>query len=116
MDERLSKALEFGNYMVTLNNQKKLLKEKFLDQCVYYIDGHRFSVNQQLITYCKTLIDLNNQYNVVIIDDHNQPYRVEDVQKFLEEILHIYQTNLNQYHTDYQKIKSKRSVKDIINQ
>ena len=35
MDERLQKALEFGNYTVTLNNQKKLLKEKFIDQCVF---------------------------------------------------------------------------------
>ena len=34
MDRRLEKALEFGNYMATLNNQKRLLKEKFLDQSV----------------------------------------------------------------------------------
>ena len=31
MDERLSKALEFSNYMVTLNNQKRILKEKYSD-------------------------------------------------------------------------------------
>jgi len=114
MDERLSKALEFGNYMVTLNNQKRLLKEKFLDQSVYFVDGHKFTINQELISWCKTLIDLNNQHGVVIIDDHNQPYRVEDLEVFIKEILDIYTNNLNSYHTEYQKIKSKRSVKDII--
>ncbi len=29
MDERLEKALDFSNYMVTLNNQKRLLAEQF---------------------------------------------------------------------------------------
>ena len=31
MDERLEKALEFANYMTTLNNQKRVLKEKFYE-------------------------------------------------------------------------------------
>ena len=31
MDERLEKALDFSNFMVTLNNQRKLIYEKFLD-------------------------------------------------------------------------------------
>ena len=32
MDERLKKALDFSNYMVTLNNQKRVLKEKFFEK------------------------------------------------------------------------------------
>lgn len=114
MDERLSKALEFGNYMLTLNNQKRLLKEKFLDQSVYYVDGHKFSINRELISYVKTLIDLHNDKNIVLIDDHNQPYRCQDLNQFLLTILDIYQTNLNSYHTEFQKIKNKRSVEDLI--
>ena len=59
MDRRLEKALEFGNYMATLNNQKRLLKEKFLDQSVYYIDGHKFQITIELINY-SILITLNS--------------------------------------------------------
>ena len=29
MDERLEKALDFSNYMITLNNQKRVLRERF---------------------------------------------------------------------------------------
>ena len=29
MDQRLEKALDFSNYMVTLNNQKRVLTEQF---------------------------------------------------------------------------------------
>jgi len=114
MDERLSKALEFGNYMVTLNNQKRLLKEKFLDQSVYFVDGHKFTISMELINYCKTLIDLNNTENVVLIDDHNTPYRAPILQEFLDSILDIYFKNLNAYHTEFLKIKNKRSIQDII--
>jgi hypothetical protein len=114
MDERLQKALEFGNYTVTLNNQKKILKEKFLDQCVYYTQGHRFSVDQNLINNCKTLIDLGHKLDVVMIDDHHNPCRVDDLQVFLQEILHIYFSNLNEYHTEFEKIKGQRSIMDIV--
>tara|TARA_B100001287_G_scaffold271552_1_gene272007 strand:+ start:813 stop:1163 length:351 start_codon:yes stop_codon:yes gene_type:complete len=114
MDERLQKALEFGNYTVTLNNQKKLLKEKFIDQCVFYTNGYKFKINQDLITYCKTLIDLGHINDVVLIDSNETPARIEDLQKFLDEILDIYFSNLNEYHTECEKIKSKRSIKDII--
>ena len=29
MDEKLSKALDFGNFSTTLDNQRRMLKEKF---------------------------------------------------------------------------------------
>ena len=99
MDERLQKALEFGNYTVTLNNQKKLLKEKFIDQCVFYTNGYKFKINQDLITYCKTLIDLGHTADVVLIDTNENPARIEDLNKFLDEILHIYFSNLNEWRT-----------------
>ena len=82
MDNRLAKALEFGNYMVTLNNQKRLLKEKFLDQSVHYVDGHKFEITKELITYCKTLIDLGHTTDVVVVDSLDAPYRVPDLNQF----------------------------------
>ena len=46
MDERLKKALDFSNYMVTLNNQKRVLKEKFFENRIYYYNGGQFSVKK----------------------------------------------------------------------
>ena len=36
MDERLKKALDFSNYMVALNNQKRLLTEKYQENLKFY--------------------------------------------------------------------------------
>ena len=81
---------------------------------MFYTNGYKFKINQDLITYCKTLIDLGHTADVVLIDTNENPARIEDLNKFLDEILHIYFSNLNEYHTESEKIKSKRSIKDII--
>ena len=58
MDERLEKALDISNYMVTLNNQTRLLKEQYSENLVYYFNGGQFSITQQLVSFCQSLLSL----------------------------------------------------------
>jgi len=113
MDERLSKALEFANYSVTLNNQRRALKEKFLADIIYYHNGGCFAVTKELINFVKTLIDTGNEEGVVLIDDNDVPVEIADMQNFLETILNKYFTASNEYYTEYQKIRKQRSVEGI---
>jgi hypothetical protein len=114
MDERLEKALEFSNYMTTLNNQKRIIKEQFSENCIHYLDGGKFTVNRELITFCHTLIQ-NSQTSAVIIDDNDTPIDVKDLQKFVDDILNIYFTASYEYLDKYTEIKTNRSVKGLIN-
>ena len=114
MDERLEKALEFSNYMVTLNNQRRIVREQFLENCVHYLNGGKFSVNRDLITFCQTLRD-NQQDSAILIDDNNSPVEVEDLQSFLDEILNIYFTTSYEYLDEYNKIKKNRKVEGLVN-
>jgi hypothetical protein len=114
MDERLEKALDFSNFMVTLNNQKRALKEKFLSDCVHYHNGGSFFVTKELINFCKTLIDSGNDEDVILIDDNDLPIEIADMEEFFEKILAIYFSASNAYFSEYQKIKSSRSVEKII--
>lgn len=113
MDERLEKALDFSNYMVTLNNQRRVIHEKFLENCVHYLNGGKFSVNRDLITFCHTLLQ-SDQTSAVIIDDNNTPVEVEDLQKFLDDILDIYFTNSYEYLEQYNDIKKNRTVEGLV--
>ena len=113
MDERLSKALEFANYSVTLNNQRRALKEKYLADIIYYHNGGCFAVTKELINFVKTLIDTGNEEGVVLIDDNDVPIEIADTQNFLETILNKYFTASNEYYTEYQKIRKQRSVEGI---
>ena len=70
MDERLSKALDISNYMVTLNNQKRLLNEQYKENLIYYFNGGQFSITQQIISFCQSLLSCD-QEEAILIDDNN---------------------------------------------
>jgi len=113
MDERLEKALEFSNYMVTLNNKKRLLREQYEQECVHYYSGGQFSVTQDLISFCQSLCALD-QETVVLIDDNHQPIEIDPLEDFLKDILAIYSTATNKYLLEYNKIKTNRSVEGLL--
>lgn len=113
MDSRLEQALEFSNYMTTLNNQKRIIREKFLENCIHYLNGGKFSVNRELITFCHTLIQ-SNQTSAILIDDNDTPVEVEDLQKFLEDILDIYFKYSYEYFDQYSDIKKNRSIQGLV--
>tara|TARA_X000000950_G_C13540369_1_gene507357 strand:- start:214 stop:561 length:348 start_codon:yes stop_codon:yes gene_type:complete len=113
MDERLDKALEFSAYMDTLNNQKRLLKEKFLENNVYYHNGGRFTIKPELINFCYTLVQIGKT-SVVLIDDNDIPVEIENIEEFFEKVADLYYENTNQYVADYTELKNKRSVEGLI--
>lgn len=114
MDERLSKALEFSHYMVTLNNQKRLLKEKFNEDIVCYFGGGQFTASQDRITFCQSMIALN-QTEMILIDDNGIPVNIPDLQAFLDILIEAYFSATNEYLSEYNRLKSNRSVKGIVN-
>lgn len=113
MDIRLEKALEFGNYMNTLNNQKRILKEKFLENTVHYLSGGKFTITIELINFCNTLLQ-NNQTEVILLDDNDTPIQIEDLKKFFYDLIDIYTRNTNSYFTEYNKLKNNRFPKGLV--
>jgi len=114
MDERLEKALEFSNYMTTLNNQKRIIKEQFSENCVHYLDGGKFTVNRELMTFCQMIVS-REMTSAVLIDDNDTPIEIKDMVKFLDDIIDIYFTKSYEYLDKYTEIKTNRSVEGLIN-
>ena len=98
MDERLKKALDFSNYMVSLNNQKRLLTEKYQENLIHFYSGCQFTVTKELINFVKLLLD-NHQ---------------EDGAVFYEQIIDVYFVASNSYHAEYMKLKKQRSVEKLV--
>jgi hypothetical protein len=113
MDERLAKALDFSNYMLTLNNQKRLLSEKYQQDLIHFYNGSQFTISRELITFVSTMVNAS-QDEVVIADDNNIPCLVEDLSMFYEEIINKYTTASNDYHSEYLKLKKNRSVEKLV--
>ena len=98
MDERLKKALDFSNYMVSLNNQKRLLTEKYQENLIHFYSGCQFTVTKELINFVKLLLDNHQEDGAVLIDDNGIPTIVEDVKVFYEQIIDVYFVASNSYH------------------
>ena len=109
MDERLKKALELSNLVETTQNLKRLSQEKFKERTVYYKNGVRFTINRELISFCKTISELNQQ-SFVLIDDDGDPVLIDNIIEFLKDITAIYIESSNSYIAEVTKINQQRSV------
>ena len=114
MDERLEKALDFSNYMLTLSNQKRLLAEKYQESLIHFYSGSQFTLTRELITFVGAMIAAD-QDEVVITDDNNIPCMIEDLADFYSEIINKYASASNDYYTAYNSLKKNRSVEKLVN-
>lgn len=107
IEDRISTA----NQMENFNNQLQLLKDKFVDSNILFYQGHQFTIKGDLLSLCKSYIDLHRIKDVVLLDDYQTPVLISDLTEFNDNAWHTYQTNLNQYYTEYQTlIKSKGHI------
>lgn len=112
MSTKLTKALEFANYRVTINNQKAALLAKTESLLSYSLNGGTFTIDLQLLTFCKQLID-EKETEVVLLDIYKNPILVE-LESFYEEIRSRYFEASNEYYAEYEKLRKARKVHKVL--
>jgi hypothetical protein len=112
MSTRLTQALEFANYRVTLNNQQAVLRAKTQSLLSYSINGGTFTIDRTLINCCKLLLD-EQQTDAVLLDIYNNPIKI-DVKSFYSEILSRYFEVTNDYYAEYEKLRKSRKVHKVL--
>ena len=98
MSTRLTQALEFANYRVTLNNQQAALRAKTQSLLSYSINGGTFTIDRTLLNFCKLLLD-EQQTDAVLLDIYNNPIKI-DIKSFYSEILSRYFEVTNDYYAE----------------
>jgi hypothetical protein len=113
MDEKLAKALEFSNYRLTLNNQKKNLKTRMRTMLTIGYNGAMFTVSLELVNFIKHLLDLKvEQY--VFLDDNENPVMIKNLLEFHTITLTQYTEAMNEYYVEYEKLKKLRDTKKLV--
>lgn len=112
MSTKLTKALEFANYRVTINNQKAALLAKTESLLSYSLNGGTFTIDLQLLTFCKQLLD-EKEKEVVLLDIYKNPILVE-LESFYEEIQSRYFEVTNDYYVEYEKLRKARKVHKVL--
>jgi hypothetical protein len=114
MDDRLKSALNVANRMVTFNTQKELIKQEYKESCLYHENGHQFTIDRELINFLTSLIQMEHNEDVVIIDDFENPYMISNVEDFRSAVFDIYTEKSNDYYHRYIELKKNRSVLTMI--
>jgi len=113
MTSKLTKALEFSNYRLTLNIQQNALRSKVQTLLSYSTNGGTFEISQMLISFVQTLITQGHT-KAVLLDVYNNPIEIVGLDDFLDEILSRYFEATNEYHAEYSKIKKSRKVHKLV--
>ena len=108
MDTKL--ILEQADYQRTFSQQRKILWEQFQDNCVLAYNGGLFAITPSFISSTKN-IEEDSQW---ILDMNSTPVWIENVAKFYKEAYNLYYTALAKYGNEYNKLKSQRSTKSLI--
>jgi hypothetical protein len=114
MDDRLKAALDFSNYRQTLAIQRKTLRERIEGKLTYGHSGGIFKIDRSLLVFVQMLIDQGRTENVPLIDQNENPILIANLEAFRDEILDRYFTSTYEYHTEYEKIKSSRTVEKLL--
>jgi hypothetical protein len=114
MDDRLKAALDFSNYRQTLAIQRKTLRERIEGKLTYGHSGGIFKIDRTLLVFVQMLIDQGRTENVPLIDQNENPILILDLTQFQDEILDRYFSATYEYHEEYEKIKSSRTVEKLL--
>ena len=111
--ERLEKALDFSNTMKTFNLNKNNLKVKTQNLLSYSTAGGSFAVDQSLISFMNFVVS-SGKTEITLLDKNDIPVRIEDTEKFLDEISSLYFEVVNDYYNEYQKLRSSRKIEKVL--
>jgi len=111
--ERLEKALDFSNTMQTFNLNKNNLKVKTQNLLSYSTNGGTFNIDQSLIGFMHMIVS-SGKKEVIVMDKNDIPIKIENTEKFLEDISSLYFEAINEYYNDYQKLKSSRKIEKVL--
>lgn len=113
MDERLQKALEFSNYTLTLNNQKKNIKNRVAQLQTVHYNGGVFKADSATIAMVQALIEIDNQ-DSVMVDTKENPIRINRLREFREKLLSAYNSAMTEYEIEYDKLKKARNINKLM--
>lgn len=113
LDDRLEQALQKSKYKVSLFLQKENSRLKFKQGLSFSKNGGMFFIDQTLISFVNLLVS-RKQNEAILIDVNGNPINIENLDKFLEDILTRYFEKTNDYLIEFKKLQSSRSVSDSV--
>lgn len=107
MNKSLEETIKFSHRMLNLKIQRQRIKEIFDSETTFGYNGGIFKINDQLISYVYTLIEIGKISNVVTLDSNGTPILIENIQDFFDIISDRYFMALGKYQAGYTALKNQ---------
>ena len=72
-----------------------------------------FSNTMKTFNLSKNNLKVKTQ-NLLLLDKNDIPIRIEDTEKFLEEVSSLYFEAVNDYYNEYQQLRSSRKIEKVL--
>jgi len=108
-DTLLRKSLELGRTRLSITNQLTVARQKLEVALLHSVGGGTFRLDYPFLSFVGLLVSLNKT-SAVLLDSRNNPFMIEELPKFLEDILAVYAEATNTYHIETARIRDARSV------
>jgi hypothetical protein len=106
LDKYLEQALSFSQYQSTLNQQRRLLKEKFSADTLFAYNGGLFKLDSVWIRS----FDLESNWH---LDINENPIYIDNTHEFIDKAKECYNQALKEYGEAFQDLRKKRNVKGL---
>lgn len=113
MDERLQRALEFSQYTLTLNNQKRNIVNRVQQLQIVHHNAGVFLANQETIAFVKTLVDLGYTKET-IMDSKQNSVKVTNLKELLDKLVSAYFSAAQELEVENEKLRKARTVKSMM--
>lgn len=113
MDERLEKALDFSNYRLTIETQKRNLKARLEALQTFMYNNGTWRADTNTIAFVHALIASGNT-EAIIQDSRGNPVIVSDLSDFFTHLISTYNQSMNEFSIESGKLAKARNIKKIM--
>ena len=115
----IDQLIRNASYMATLQNQIDQARGAFLDRCNYAIHGGVFLITPEWLAYLRLYqiapgMVRTPPLSVVVLDRHQNPIRIPDIESFFTEVFERYHEALNQFADENNRLGQSRSIPEIL--
>lgn len=114
MDNRLTDALAFANYRLTLQTHRKNIDARVEAMLLLNYNNSIFKVTQELIGYVSSQVNINPKSVLYIEDSIGNTSAIEKSKDFLKNLLETYNKALELKYNEQQKLKKARATKTVV--
>jgi hypothetical protein len=112
MDKRLSDALAFANYRLTLQIQLQNIDARVQSALLLSYQGAIFKATQELITFVGIKIQTNS--DLLVEDQSSNVISITNAQEFLDRLIQTYDSAMKLKQEEQVRLKSARTTAKIV--